>query len=114
MHILAFDVGTSSVKSVILDVATAAPITKPAHIAYALDRPAPDAAVVPPERLWDAVNGAALLAISSARNVTIEGIGFSCMTPALVLLDEQYEPLAPIWTHFDRRSRPIARAIKAD
>jgi sugar (pentulose or hexulose) kinase len=114
MHILAFDVGTSSVKSAVLDVATATPIAKPSHVPYTLDRPTPDAAVVPAERLWDAVNRAALSAISSAQSVKVEGVGFSCMTPALILLDEGYQPLTPIWTHFDRRSRPIARAIKAD
>lgn len=114
MHILAFDVGTSSVKCAVLDVASATPKTKPAHVAYSLDRPTPDAAVVPADRLWDAVNRAAQTAIASSRDAKVEGIGFSCMTPALVLLDEQFQPLTPIWTHFDRRSRPIARAIKAD
>jgi xylulokinase len=114
MHILAFDVGTSSVKSAVLDVATATPIAKPSHVPYSLDRPTPDAAVVPADRLLHAVNRAAQAAMAASGDVSVEGVGFSCMTPALVLLDERYQPLTPIWTHFDRRSRPIARAIKAD
>ncbi len=52
MHILAFDVGTSSVKSAVLDVATAMPIARPSHVPYSLDRPTPDAAVVPAERRY--------------------------------------------------------------
>src|SRR5262249_25909090 len=39
----------------------------------------------------------------------LEGVGLSCLTPALVLLDKADQPLAPIWTHLDRRARPAAR-----
>src|SRR5579871_5124664 len=38
----------------------------------------------------------------------------SCLTPALVLLDAADRPLTPIWTHFDRRSRPAARQVWAE
>src|SRR5207247_165651 len=41
-------------------------------------------------------------------------VGLSCLTPGLVLLDERDRPVAPIWTHLDRRARPAARQVWAD
>jgi xylulokinase len=112
MHILALDVGTSSVKAAVLDVATARAVGPAAKIAYELDHPVPEAAEVPAPRLWDAVARAARQA---ARPVDeIHGIGLSCLTPALILLDAADRPLGPIWTHFDRRARPAARQVWAD
>src|SRR5438034_5318615 len=107
MHILALDVGTSSVKAAVLDVATAAPVGSIARVAYCLDHPTPDAAEVPAERLWSAVTAAARQAVRASGHV--EGIGLSSLTPALVLLDEADRPLGPIWTPLDRRARPAAR-----
>jgi sugar (pentulose or hexulose) kinase len=43
----------------------------------------------------------------------VAGVGLSVMTPALVLLDKQDKPLVPIWTHLDRRARPVAREVWA-
>ena len=60
MRVLALDVGTSSVKAAVLDVASAAPLGPIAHSAYALDHPTPEAAEVPGERLWAAVTAAAM------------------------------------------------------
>lgn len=109
MRVLALDVGTSSVKAAVLDVASATAVGEMARVAYALDYPTSDAAEVPPERLWAAVAAAARQA---ARGIAgIEGVGLSTLTPALVLLDKTDQPLAPIWTHLDRRSRPIARRV---
>src|SRR5437868_1152721 len=112
MQILALDVGTSSVKAAILDVATATPLGPVARASYSLDYPTPDAAEVPAERLWSAVTMAARQAM--ATTPAIEAIGLSCLTPALVLLDAADQPLAPIWTHFDRRARPAARQVWAE
>jgi xylulokinase len=112
MHILALDVGTSSVKAAVLDVTTATPVGPVARIAYPLDHPCPDAAEVPAERLWSAVTAAAREATRGAEG--IEGLGLSCLTPALILLDAADRPLAPIWTHFDRRARPAARQAWAE
>jgi xylulokinase len=67
---------------------------------------------LPPERLWSAVASAAREAAGSGPPV--EGVGFSCLTPALVLLDAADRPLAPIWTHLDRRARPAARQVWAE
>ena len=114
MQILALDVGTSSVKAAVLDVASADFAAPAVSEHYRLERPTPAAAVLPSERLWNAVNAAASRAVAGAPKVKIAGVGLSCMTPALILLDAADQPLTPIWTHFDRRSRPIARKIAAD
>jgi xylulokinase len=108
MHILALDVGTSSVKAAVLDVATAEPVGHIQRLEYALDLPTPDTATLSPERLWDAVVQVGRQASQGHR---VEGIGFSCLSPALVLLDESQQPLTPIITHLDRRSRPEARKV---
>jgi sugar (pentulose or hexulose) kinase len=111
MHILALDVGTSSVKAAVLDVRqgqVAGPIAK---VHYALDHPMPEAAEVPASRIWDALTAAAREATRPAPPA--EGIGLSTLTPALVLLDRADRPLGPIWTHLDRRSRPAARQVWA-
>jgi xylulokinase len=111
MPILALDVGTSSVKAALLHVGETAPLDRIAHQEYRLDHPAPEAAEVPAERLWAAVAAAAREATRGFDR--IDGIGISCMTPGLVLLDAGYRPAAPIWTHLDRRSRPAARQVWA-
>jgi xylulokinase len=110
MHVLALDVGTSSVKAAVLDVATAAPVGPIARAAYQLDHPTPEAAEVPPDRLWAAVTEAARTAARGQEGIA--AVGISCLTPALVLLDERDRPLAPIWTHLDRRARPAARQVQ--
>jgi xylulokinase len=112
MQVLALDVGTSSVKAAVLDLATALPVGPIAKIAYPLDHPTADAAEIPAERLWSAVASAARQAARAAD--PIEAIGLSCLTPALVLLDSSGRPLAPIWTHLDRRARPAALQVQAE
>lgn len=107
MQILALDVGTSSVKAAVLDVATGKPVGPVARETYELDSPTPDAVEVPAERLWGAVTAAARAATRTAPHA--EGVGLSVLTPALVLLDEAQRPCGPIWTHLDRRARPSAR-----
>src|SRR6266851_799784 len=126
MQILALDVGTSSVKAAILDVATATPLGPVARASYTLDYPTADAAEIPAERLWSAVATAAREAMATKKGTVprsskgpapflhVEAIGLSCLMPALVLLDAADRPLAPIWTHFDRRSRPEARQVWAE
>jgi sugar (pentulose or hexulose) kinase len=112
MHILAIDVGTSSVKAAVLEVSSTGPRGPVAKVDYELDHPTPEAAEVTTERLWNAVASAARTATRES-SVNIDGIGLSCLTPGLVLLDEHAKPLSPIWIHLDRRSRPAARQIWA-
>lgn len=111
MRILALDVGTSSVKAAILDTGTAEPIGPIAHVSYRMEAPTPDAAEVSPTQLWSAVAAAAREASRGAAGA--EALGFSCMTPALVLMGKNGRPVAPIWTHLDRRARQAARQVNA-
>jgi xylulokinase len=112
MRILALDVGTSSVKAAVLDAGSAEPVGRIARRTYELDRPVPEAAEFPAERVWEAVCVSARAAARDAPD-GIDGVGLSCLTPALVLLDGADRPLGPVWTHLDRRSRPAARQIWA-
>jgi sugar (pentulose or hexulose) kinase len=109
MHVLGLDVGTSSVKAAVVDVATGRPLASITKVAYLLDHPTPDAAEVPAERLWSAVASVARQATQGVDS--IDGVGLSCLTPALMLLDAAGRPLTPIWTHLDRRARPAARQV---
>jgi xylulokinase len=111
MRILSLDVGSSSVKAAVLDVATARPVSRVAHVPYKLQLPTADAAEVQPDELWSAVTTAGREACRGFPEVA--GVGLSVMTPALVLLDKADRPLGPIWTHLDRRSRPVARQVWA-
>jgi sugar (pentulose or hexulose) kinase len=111
MRILALDVGTSAVKAAVLSVEDCAPAGAITRVDYALDHPTADAAEVPARRLWGAVAAAARDAARGCDGV--EGIGLSCMTPALVVLDAAAQPVMPIWTHLDRRARPAARQVWA-
>lgn len=108
MYVLGLDVGTSSVKAAVLDVATAQPVGPVAHVAYALDHPTEDAAEVDADRLWQTVTAAARRATSGQ---TVEGVGLSVFTPGLVLVGADEQPLGPIWTHLDRRARQSARQV---
>src|SRR5262249_39458125 len=80
-----------------------------ARATYTLDYPTPDAAEVPAERLWEAVLAAAREGASGVDG--IEGIGLSCLTPLLALLDKADQPVGPFWTHLDRRARMEARQV---
>lgn len=111
MRVLAIDVGTSSVKAAVLETATGAPVAGIARAEYALDHPTPEAAELPLSALWSAVAAAAREATRAADGA--EAIGLSCFAPGLVLLDIAGQPVAPVWTHLDRRSRPAARQIWA-
>jgi xylulokinase len=112
MNILALDVGTSSVKAAVLDAERGTPLGPVCHVGYELDHPTPEAAEVPAERLWGAVTEAARQATRTHPDVA--GVGLSCLTPALVLLGHEGQPLGSIWIHLDRRSRPAARQTWAE
>jgi xylulokinase len=110
--ILALDVGTSSVKAAVLETRTGLAAGAIAHAVLPMEHPTSDAAEIVPEKLWSVICSACRQATRFQEE--IEGVGFSCLTPALVLLDAADRPLLPIWTHLDRRSRPAARQVWAD
>lgn len=112
MRILAVDVGTSSAKAAVLNLATGDPVGAVVKSDYDLDHPTPEAAEIQAERLWAALTAVVRDAARHA-DEPVQGIGLSCLTPALVLLDDADRPLGPVWTHLDRRSRPAARQIQA-
>lgn len=109
MIVLAIDVGTSSVKAAVLDVATEEPIGAIARVAYPLDQPDAETATIPPERLWHAVRDAIRAVVQGGER--IDGMGMAVLTPGLILVDKGDRPLTPIVTHLDRRSR--SEALKA-
>jgi sugar (pentulose or hexulose) kinase len=109
MRILAFDVGTSSVKAAVLDVATAAAGGPVARVVYELDHPASEAAEVPADRLWSAVSAASREAVHGIDGV--EAIGMACLTPALVLLDAAHRPRRRERTSFPGRLAARDREI---
>jgi xylulokinase len=112
MKILSLDIGSSAVKAAVLDQKTGLPLHTPARVAIEIQYPSADAAELPAGDLSFAMFSAAKQAIQIfGQPDQIDGIGLSCFMPALLLLDENHEPLAPIWMHLDRRSRPIARKI---
>src|SRR5262249_18762964 len=118
MNILALDVGTSAVQAAILDVSSGRAIGKIAGAPYTLGKPVPDAAEVRAPHLWQTVATSARAAVlpsgvEGSYGQDIAGVGLSCMTPALLLLDKSDRPLAPIRTHLDRRARPAARQVWA-
>jgi sugar (pentulose or hexulose) kinase len=118
MRILALDVGLALVKAAVLEVATASPVGSIASVPYEPDCPTPDASEVPAARLWDAVAAAARAAmrhagVAGVPGKDVEGVGLSCLTPALVLLDKADKPLGPLRSPLDRRARPAARQVWA-
>jgi sugar (pentulose or hexulose) kinase len=110
MPILGLDVGLAGVVAAVLEVPAARLLAPAVRVSYDLERPTPEAAEVPLERLWQAVAAAARAAVWQARQ-EIEGIGFSVTASALVLLDRQDRPLRPVWTCLDRRARQAARQV---
>jgi xylulokinase len=113
MHILAIDVGTSSVKAAVLDTESPDRVGHIARVAYDLHYPAPEAAEIVPDELWDAFTRAGREAVREATGPArdVQAVGLACLTPALVLLDKQDQPTGPFWTHLDRRARPAARQV---
>jgi xylulokinase len=111
MNVLAIDVGTSSVKAAVVAVESAQPVGPICRAGYTLDHPQPDAAVLCPDRLWQAAGQAARQA---SAGLEVAGVGLSCLAPAWLLLDRHDQPLTPIVTHLDRRARPLARRLWHD
>jgi xylulokinase len=112
MRVLGIDVGTSSIKSAVIDVERAEIVGAISHVPYRLEHPSPEAAEVPPSRLWAAIRTAASAVIEAERGV--DAVGLSCLAPSLILLDSADRPLTSIWTHLDRRARAVARRIWRD
>jgi sugar (pentulose or hexulose) kinase len=112
MLILALDVDVAVIRAAVLDVATALPVVATACVQSGIDHPSPEAAELRLDRLWSAVSTAARSVAQAVDG--IEGVGLCVITPALVLLDDQDKPAAPIWLPDDRRARSTARQVQAE
>jgi xylulokinase len=108
--VLGIDVGTSSVKAALVDLASDCVIVASGSATYPIDHPEPGAAEIRADELTDAiaeaVNGAT---VGHAESVA--GIGLSCLTPALCLLGATDQPLGAFRIHLDRRSRNEAQTV---
>ncbi len=105
MAILGIDIGGSFVKAAVLGRG------KIARVACECDASSEDRSELPLTRVWQALIAAVREALKDIDATTIEGIGLSCLTPALVLVDKSGKPLGPAYTHLDRRSRALSEKI---
>ncbi len=110
MIVLGIDVGTSSVKAALVDLANECAALASATATYLIDRPEADAAEVRAEELLAAISKAVTGAVAG-RGDEVAGMGLSCLTPALCLLDASDQPLEPFPIHLDRRARAVARVV---
>jgi xylulokinase len=110
-HFLGIDLGTSSVK--VLLVTDAGEVLSQGSAEYPLDRPRPDRAEQDPERWWQATVAAVrqTLAGIAAGSISIAAIGLSGQMHGTVLLDRAGHSLAPAVIWPDQRSRDQVREI---
>lgn len=107
MRILAWDIGTSAIKAAILDVQSATPVGPVLRVPLTLHQ-AGEAATLDPHEIW---SGLVRLTRELASVAAVEGLGMCCLTPGWLLLDANDQPLTPVITHLDRRSRPLAQRL---
>ena len=118
MNILALDVYPSNVRAAVLDTETGRARGGIARAEVAIDAPVPDASEIPVPRLWEAVASCARQAVRQSGvagqpGQDVAAVGLTTFLPGLVLLGKDDQPLAPIWTPWDRRARPAARQVWA-
>ena len=94
MIVLGIDVGTSSVKAALVDLANDCAIVASGLASYPIDRPEPGAAEIRADQLDSAI-AKAVSATTAGHANSVEGIGLSCLTPALCLLDSKDQPIRP-------------------
>ena len=101
-YLLGIDVGTSSLKAALLNEDCS--IVAFASREYAISYPQENWVEIDAGLLWDTV----LVCIRDLRQQqpleNVVGIGFSCMCPGVVALDEQFRPLLNPILYADRRS----------
>ena len=113
MHILAVEIGLPWVKAAVMDASSGNAVGEIAIRDLPVRRPSPDASEILADELWQSLAESARKAVWSAasQKVAIDGIGICCLAPLLVLLDRSDQPMRPIWTPLDGRSRPAARLL---
>lgn len=108
--VLSIDLGTTTIKSGVVDCSSYRVISsgqRPSPMEY----PREGWAVQDPERLWEAITGAARDAVEGAGRVRVNGVVFSTYLAGVVLLDEGGSELTPIITWLDERARGYPREV---
>lgn len=109
-RLVGLDVGTSSVKGLVLDEAGA--VLAEAEAAYPLSTPRPGWAEQDPEDWWRATQ-AVLDELRAAAGAPIDGIGLTGQMHGLVVLGADDRPLRPAILWNDGRSQPQCDAVEA-
>lgn len=108
--LLGIDLGTSSVKTIVLD-ADQAKIRAVAAQAYPIDKPQPDRAEQNPERWWQATVETIRRATGDCDRNDIAAISFSGQMHGTVLLDARHKPLHPAIIWADQRSGGAGQSL---
>ncbi len=101
-HLLGIDLGTSSVKVVIID--ENANLLGLGNCEYPIATPQPGWAEQTPEDWWDATVQAVRQALAQAGNTNISGIGLSGQMHGTVLITPDLQPINPAIIWADQRS----------
>ncbi|TVR90413.1 MAG: xylulose kinase [Trueperaceae bacterium] len=113
--LLGLDLGTSSVKALLLGLDGAVLGTH--AVAYPDDRPRPGWSEQDPEAWWRstcaAVHGASEAAAREHGAVEVVGIGLSGQMHTFVLVDEALRPLRPAITWMDTRAESLLPRVRA-
>src|SRR5260221_13028073 len=105
-RLLGIDLGTSSVKVVIID--EKARLLAVGSREYPIDVPQPGYAEQDPQAWWKATVQAIRQAVEQAGSAEIDPIRLSGQIPGTILMDGANKPPAPATTRPDRRSPPEA------
>jgi xylulokinase len=109
--LLGIDLGTSSVKVVVLELNGA--VNSVATVEYPVDIPQPGYAEQDPERWWSAAADAANQALAQAERPEIAGIGFSGQMHGTVLLGRDGKAVRPAIIWADQRSAGLLSEIES-
>jgi xylulokinase len=109
-HLLGLDLGTSSLKAVVLN--TQGKVAGLGHAEYPIDTPQPGAAEQNPESWWQAAIDATRQALAQAGGADVAAVGFSGQMHGAVLLDRSGRPVRPAIIWADQRSASVLDRIE--
>jgi len=109
---LGIDLGTSSVKVLLLALEWPPRVIARAKASYPTRRPSPNWAEQRPKDWWRALRKSLAQVLSSADAKNLQGIGLSGQMHGLVVVDKEHQPLrdAIIWA--DGRAAPLLMEIR--
>jgi gluconokinase len=112
--ILAFDIGSSSLRTALFDTSGERLVATTAQKAYRLKNTADGGAELAPAVLLKAAREALRETLRHSPGAPILGVGMSCFWHSLVGLDRQHKPMTPIFTWADSRCRPDAAHLREE